>query len=148
MRPGVASGSLRTKIVSQGDTVPQPKIVVWRRGSQPLAIQSDSIDVLFRSVEYIRREIHPDMAMNQLRIFLYVADNEGITMPDLSERLGMPQGSLSRNIKKLSRFNEKGKMQGYDLVYREPDLDERRRFAVYLTKRGKEVWDALAAIVE
>lgn len=74
-------------------------------------------------------------------------------MPDISERIGMPQGTLSRNIKQLSRYTVRGEkggreVRGYNLLRTEPDLDERRRLAVYLTKDGKALIEDLEQILE
>jgi DNA-binding MarR family transcriptional regulator len=110
------------------------------------------IESLFKAVSYIRENINPDFALPQLAIFLRVAQTEGITQTELSEQLSMPQGSMSRNIKQLSKYYDEigGEkvMAGYDLVRVEPDLVERRRLAVYLTEKGKKVINALQSIVE
>lgn len=102
-----------------------------------------TIKNLFDVIQRIRGRINPDFAIAQLALFLYVAQREGLTMPELSEHLDMPQGTLSRNIKQLSRYSvrlEGGdkEVRGYGLLRTEPDLEERRRLAVYLTKDGRK----------
>ncbi|MGE5552990.1 MAG: MarR family winged helix-turn-helix transcriptional regulator [Betaproteobacteria bacterium] len=111
-----------------------------------------ALDRLFSVVAYLRRNLHPDFALPQLHIFLLVCQRPGITQTEIEEALGMPHGSVSRNVKMLSRFNvpENGEIvqMGYGLVRTEPDLTERRRNAVWLTQRGEEVRDELIRLME
>jgi DNA-binding MarR family transcriptional regulator len=70
-------------------------------------------------------------------------------MNDLVEKLDLPQASISRSTKELSKYierdpktNEK-KLVGYDLIRTEPDLEERRRLVLYLTPKGRQVKELL-----
>jgi len=106
------------------------------------------IKQFFKGIKFISDVIHKDIAMPQLTIFLLVAENEGITQPELGEIMKIPQGTVSRNILKLSSKlvqNAKGEWRqaGYDLVVTRPDIDESRRNVVYLTRKGKDVIKAL-----
>ncbi len=101
---------------------------------------------LSRVISYIRERVNPDMALSQIDLFLQVAlrNDEGVTMRDMENILNVSQGAVSRNVKMLSKFfetDEKGNkvLAGYDLVTVTPDLEDRRRMALYLTDRGKEV---------
>lgn len=102
-----------------------------------------TINGFLEGLSFIRSNIHSDMALQQLHLYLVVAKKEGVTMPELEKLLDMPQGTVSRNIKKLSKYVEryKGKdmLQGYDLVYTSPDIYDRRINAVYLTEKGRKV---------
>ena len=92
----------------------------------------------FRSiVQFIRESVASDLSLSQLAIYLTVCSDEGITMPELAQGLNIPQGSLSRNIKRLSRYDEDGIVKGHDLLITTPDTRDRKRLAVYLTERGK-----------
>jgi len=75
-------------------------------------------------------------------IILLVAQRQGITQTEISEILNMPQGSVSRNCKKLaSAYSEREQgMVGLDLLENRTDyVIDSRRHAVYLTKKGKEM---------
>ena len=111
------------------------------------------IKQFFKGIKCISGVIHKDIAMPQLTILLLVAENEGITQTELAEIMGIPQGTVSRNVLKLSeKFvqNAKGdwRQAGYDLVETRPDIDETRRLAVYLTRKGKDVIKALKKALE
>lgn len=110
----------------------------------------ESIRGLHRVLEKIRHSIAHDIAITQLAIFLTVCHREGITMTQLGNVLSMPPGSVSRNVKILSRYlieneDETREVRGYDLVRTEPALDDRRKMAVYLTGKGRRLRDSIQA---
>lgn len=113
------------------------------------------ITQLIRIMETIRKKVHSDLPVQQAHILLTVADHPGITLPEISRQLDMNQGTVSRNVKVLGIYaepskDEKGKMvvKGHDLVYTQPDLYNRKSLAVFLTKKGEEVVEALASAVK
>lgn len=83
-------------------------------------------------------------------IFLYICIHERKTIHELHQELGIPQGSVSRNVKKLSvyRNRETGEKGGYGLLHTERDLDYPNRVAVTLTALGREVKENLMRILE
>jgi len=107
-----------------------------------------------RAVSYLRDKVNPDMVLGQVAVFLFVAEHEGATMSDAANLMGMLSGTLSRNVKMLSQFRRKGasgnygEVEGDDLLDVRPDLSERKRNALYLSKRGKEVLRQLEIILE
>ena len=112
-----------------------------------------NIKQFYKGLRCISGVVHKDIAMPQLTILLLVAENEGISSPEISEWLDMPQGTVSRNVIKLSHKlvqNAKGEWRqvGYDLVETRPDIHETRRHSVYLTKKGKQVIKALKKAIE
>jgi DNA-binding MarR family transcriptional regulator len=78
--------------------------------------------------------------------FLTIAQNEGLSMGDLAQRLAIAQSSASRNIAALSRWHSFGK-DGHDLVEAREDPRERRRKIVSLTPRGHHLVATLRALV-
>lgn len=112
----------------------------------------DGLSRLRKLADYIRRNINSEFALPQLVIFLEVAANPGVTMFQLQERLGMPQGSISRNVKALGKYVKRRKGQrevlGYGLLRTEPDLEERSRLAVFLTQEGQRVVAELEKCIE
>ncbi len=101
------------------------------------------VDKLFATVSYLREAVHPDFAMSQVALFLLVALNNGITMPEIAEKLNMPVGAVSKNVTRLSKRLVKidgvSKLVGYDLIQAAPDLEERRRYSVTLTQKGHKI---------
>ncbi|MCK4260079.1 MAG: MarR family transcriptional regulator [Halanaerobiales bacterium] len=66
-----------------------------------------------QTIKYLREIIAKDMPLQQLAVFLEVCANEGISMKELAKTLGMPQSSITRNVKRLCQFKNGTKMEGY-----------------------------------
>jgi DNA-binding MarR family transcriptional regulator len=107
--------------------------------------RSDEIATLIRVLEVLRR-FDPDMPIQYALSFLTVAQNEGLSIRDLSERLGIAQSSASRNVAALSRWRSFGK-PGHDLVQAVEDPQERRRKVVTLTGTGRALAQELRALL-
>ena len=93
------------------------------------------------------RKIDPEMQLQTASVFLYVAHNEGITMKDLGDQLGLAQSSCSRNVAYFSKINRKHK-EGYDLLVAREDPAERRRKLVYLTPKGRRIVESLGIVLD
>lgn len=105
----------------------------------------DEVATLIRVLEALRG-LDPDMPIQYALSFLTVARHEGLSIRELSERLGIAQSSASRNVAALSRWHSFGK-PGHDLVQAEEDPRERRRKIVTLTPKGRALVEELRAIV-
>ena len=111
------------------------------------------ISRIFKVIEHLRKTVNKDFPSQHIAIFLAVAQNPGITMPELIQQLDMPQGTLSRNVKLLSRFmvheNGSSSLKGHDLLRTEPVPTGRHALAVYLTDKGnfllREIQDIMNA---
>lgn len=108
------------------------------------ASERDGIDMLIRVLEALRK-LDPDMPIQYALSFLTLAQNEGMSMGELSARLGIAQSSASRNVAALSRWHSFGK-PGHDLVVAEEDPRERRRKLVRLTEKGHALIEELRAL--
>lgn len=99
---------------------------------------------LSRAVRIIRTDLNHELPIQQLAMLLEVSLKEGITMTDLGQALNMGQGSVSKNVKLMSRYLKNEELKGFDLLSTEQDLRERRRFVVHTTPRGKELIEKLS----
>ncbi len=66
-----------------------------------------------------------------------IAMHEGISLTQLSLRVGIPLSTTSRIVGALSKFRQKGKPYGLVNVIISPQ--ERRRKELYLTSKGKNI---------
>lgn len=107
--------------------------------------RAGEIAVLIRALETLRR-LDPDMPIQYAVSFLTVVQNEGLSVGELSERLGIAQSSASRNVAALSRWRSFGK-PGHGLVQAEEDPRERRRKLVTLTETGRALADELRVLL-
>lgn len=108
-------------------------------------VRSDEVSTLIRVLEALRR-LDPDMPIQYALSFLTVARNEGLSIRELSERLGIAQSSASRNVAALGPWHSFGK-PGHDLVQAVEDPRERRRKVVTLTPKGRALVDELRALM-
>ncbi|HWK44092.1 MAG TPA: MarR family transcriptional regulator [Stellaceae bacterium] len=92
------------------------------------------------------RALDPDMPIQYALSFLTLARNEGLSMGELAQRLGIAQSSASRNVAALSKWHSFGKA-GHDLVEAREDPRERRRKLIRLTPAGRQLVASLSAIV-
>ena len=95
---------------------------------------------LFTFLQDIRRE---GLSLDQLYILSLVWLNEGITMPEIVTRTGIPQTTISSHVKYMSQYKEGENIQGLNLVTTTPSLEDRRRLSVYPTTAGKAFLEKL-----
>lgn len=106
----------------------------------------DALDPLVRALEALRSTLDPDLPIQYALSFLTIAQNEGMSIRELSERLGIAQSSASRNVAALSRWHSFGKA-GHDLVQAEEDPRERRRKILTLTPKGRTLAEDLSDLL-
>ncbi|HYC03390.1 MAG TPA: winged helix DNA-binding protein [Azospirillaceae bacterium] len=106
----------------------------------------DELNPLVRVLEEFRT-LDPDLPIQYALSFLTIAQNEGMSIRDLSERLGIAQSSASRNVAALSKWHSFGKA-GHDLVEAVEDPRERRRKIVTLTPRGRDLAERLGGLIQ
>jgi DNA-binding MarR family transcriptional regulator len=96
---------------------------------------------ILAAMDLLRRRVHKEMPSQHIVLFLTVADNPGVTMPELSRLLDMPQGTVSRNVKILSQYvdhdNNSFMQKGRNLLRTQPDNSDGYCLAVHLTGRGE-----------
>ena len=111
----------------------------------PARVRHDEVATVVHVLEAFRT-LDPDLPIQYALSFMTIARNEGISIGELAERLGIAQSSASRNVAALSRWHSFGKA-GLDLVQAQEDPRERRRKIVTLTDKGRAFLDELRAIV-
>jgi DNA-binding MarR family transcriptional regulator len=103
-------------------------------------------------IELFRNEIFRELPLQQLYMILLAIENQGISLKDFRKLVGLPSGSVSRNIRKLGLtmqqdLDGKWKDTGYELVevYRPSTGPKLKR--VYLTERGKQFAEKLHQVL-
>jgi DNA-binding MarR family transcriptional regulator len=125
--------------------VPHPA----RAARDPRASYADAdADALDRMIGLLEafRVLDPDMPIQYALSLLTIARHEGLSMRELSERLGIAQSSASRNVAALSEWRS-FRQPGHGLVRAEEDPRERRRKIVTLTPDGRALIAELEAIL-
>lgn len=82
------------------------------------------------------RTVDPTMPIQTAFTLLLIAENDGMQMSGIQDRLELSAAAVSRNILSLSHYRQDYRA-GHGLVRTEPDPTERRRKIVFLTKEGK-----------
>ena len=112
----------------------------------------DEIYRLSRVIELLRRQLNKDLPSQHIALLLAVAQNPGITMPELCKQLDMPQGTVSRNVKLMSHFCDKNgnnsvTKKGYGLLETDQAPANRYQLAVFLTAEGERLVEKLARVM-
>lgn len=119
-----------------------------KAGSNRGLLRMKEISRLLAAMELLRKRVNKEMPSQHIALLLTVAQSPGITMPELVQALGMPQGTVSRNVKVLSNYveHEKGvtRRKGRNLLRTQPDHENRQVLAVFLTGRGEALVEELA----
>jgi DNA-binding MarR family transcriptional regulator len=91
----------------------------------------------------LRMELNKDLPIQHIALLLAVVQQPGVSMQDLMRCLGMPQGTVSRNVKLLS-----GRGRGYGLLRREQDLVNRNQVVVLPTARCINLVEKLCSLMQ
>ncbi len=71
-----------------------------------------------------------DLTAGQFPFLIVLYSEEGITQDAMAAHFHMDKGTVARALKKL---------EDNEYIYREVDKNNRRKYLIYLTKKGKEV---------
>tara|TARA_Y100001960_G_C14734955_1_gene859749 strand:- start:1048 stop:1473 length:426 start_codon:yes stop_codon:yes gene_type:complete len=74
-----------------------------------------------------------DLTLSQALILLYVPF-DGITISDLSQKLGVDISTMTRNIQRIEKKQ---------LITRAPNISDKRSIKLLLSKRGKSIADSV-----
>jgi DNA-binding MarR family transcriptional regulator len=132
--------------VSANTCVPSDELIV----NQGVGCMRE-IERFLAAVEVLREKASRELPSQQLVLFLTVVQEPGITMQELSRRLAMPQGSVSRNVRALAGSGEGGNgstvRKGHGLLRTEPDPTSRQGLSVYLTVKGRTVVEQMVEML-
>ena len=108
---------------------------------------------LSQVIELLRKQLNKDLPSQHIALLLAVAQQPGITMPELCKQLDMPQGTVSRNVKLMSHFcDKKGNdgvtKRGYGLLETDQAPSNRYQLAVFLTAEGERLVQKSARAME
>lgn len=70
-----------------------------------------------------------NLTAGQFPFLMALSHNEGITQDDMANHFHIDKGTVARALRKL---------EDNEFLYREIDQENRRRYLIYLTKKGKD----------
>lgn len=86
------------------------------------------------------RKLDPAMQAQTMMTFLMVAENPGIAMKAMQERLGVARSTMSRNVAALSKIGDKRGREGYGLIETCENPEDRKQKQVYLTAKRNRLY--------
>ena len=106
------------------------------RGSDPFkkTLTDNDMNRLFQCMEEFVK-FDPEMPLQLQLTFLYIASHNGCHKQALEEELGYSNAAGSRNTDYLALQHRYGK-RGMNLISKDRDPSNRRRYALTLTKQG------------
>jgi DNA-binding MarR family transcriptional regulator len=111
--------------------------------SQVLPGVAQQVTQLSDVITCLRTELNKDLPIQHIALILAVVQQPGISMQDLMDSLGMPQGSVSRNVKLLSSPG-----RGYGLLRNEQDLVNRKQVLVFPTEKCIDLVEKLCRLMQ
>jgi DNA-binding MarR family transcriptional regulator len=95
--------------------------------------------VLQRAIEIIRQETNLKLPVQTISVFLEIATagDDGISNILLAEKVGISEGSVSRNVDQLTERGRMNELPGFGLVESERDPENRRLLLSRLTPKGR-----------
>lgn len=104
-------------------------------------------DSLLAGLETFRR-LHPGVTVNEAIVFLYVCENEGLTVSELAFIAGLNSATASRVVRSLTPPGSAGALPpSLNLVELRVTGPKRNSKSAYLTEGGRALRDRLNAII-
>lgn len=92
---------------------------------------------MFKALEVLRSTGEREFPLQLAVVFCWVASHDGCLQADLPKALSMTSASVSRCLDWLSAEHRLGK-PGLNLIRKERDLIDRKRWRVWLTAKGEQ----------
>jgi len=93
------------------------------------------------------KQLDPFLPVQIAEVFLEIAQNEGVTIADLQQRLGIAKPTISRHVQYLSRFYKPGQA-GLNLVETRESPADRRAKEVHLSRSGKLLLNMITGVID
>ena len=100
-------------------------------------VREYALDPLFQVLSEAR-DVHPNMTLAQLQLFLLVAGKPNISQVELEHLANLTDASVSRILALLGQYGSRG-TEALNLIEVMPDPADRRRKEYRLTTGGKQV---------
>lgn len=113
----------------------------------PKGLTEQELMVTLEQILSEARRQDPGMPLQTFLTLVEIYLHPGSSFVELSERMDMGHGSISRNVAYLTTEHWTKKKPGLDLVYVEEDAEERRRKNIYLNDRGRNWISRLNTLV-
>jgi len=114
--------------------------------------QGLSLEAFMAGIELFRNEISRELSLQDIHMLLLAIANDGISLKEIREIVGLTPGTISRNLKKFGLTKNQGldgswKGVGHDMIesYRSSNCLKMKR--VSLTERGKEFAEKLERVL-
>lgn len=113
----------------------------------------DKLTGLLKALEIVRDRVYADIPVQRVIAFLEVAKNNGITQGELQKLTLNQQGTVSRTIKELGKYQKTDPKTGalvtcgHGLVTTSPAPNNPRAHACYLTSEGKKLANELDHLI-
>jgi DNA-binding MarR family transcriptional regulator len=102
------------------------------------------LSALKQSIAYFR-DIYADMPLPMILVFIETAQARGLTVGDITKRVGISQAAASRHSRALTKFAAPQKA-GWDLCEWRDDPNDFRSKLLYLNAKGEALAEKLKAI--
>jgi len=104
-----------------------------------------TLTTLLKCVEVLRNE-DDQMPAQRISAFMYICQHDGATMRQVADAIGMDLSTANRNMAALGKTHRTGKA-GHDLIIKEHDAADPRRFTLHLSTKGKRVKETLNSLM-
>lgn len=100
----------------------------------------------FLNVLQMLRDIDGEFPLQYSICLAEISMNEGMSLTDLSKKIGLGLSTVSRIVGALSNYRQNG--NPYGLVEIKISAVERRRKELYLTDKGRQLLNKISAEIE
>lgn len=122
------------------------EVIFWKENKlMTKTDQREDTKTLYAILSYLR-DLDPDMPMNQVVCFTWIALNEGRTQVEMRQDLQMASSTSSRSLAALSNVHRLGK-PGLGIVEWVENPEDRRAKLLYISDKGKAVLNKLTGMV-
>tara|TARA_R100000664_G_C2751208_1_gene138489 strand:+ start:1051 stop:1416 length:366 start_codon:yes stop_codon:yes gene_type:complete len=105
-------------------------------------LTSEQMMRFFLAINQLRLTGEREFPMQLALAFSYISSHNGCRQEDLVTALNISSSSVSRNVTWLGPKHRLGK-EGLKLVRRQRDMDDPKRYRLFLTPKGEDMRDAI-----